>query len=174
MLLRFCFRQTRTSLPARMFAAAAAVTFAAAAPALSAPEGPFSALFGNWSGNGLIKKANGSSERIRCRAGYTPAGANGLQLRLRCASDSYNFDLGANVTYNGGAFSGTWSETQRGVMGNIEGQASNNGRQVTATAGAAAFSANLTVTTQNNRQTVVILSPGAEVPEVDVSLDKGR
>ena len=40
-------------------------------------SGPFSALYGNWTGAGLIKKANGSSERIRCRstrAYPTPAG----------------------------------------------------------------------------------------------------
>src|ERR1700745_4156191 len=63
--------------------------------------GPFSALHGSWSGGGTIKKSNGASERIRCRSAFETAGAANLSLRLRCASDSYNFDLTANVAYQG-------------------------------------------------------------------------
>jgi hypothetical protein len=91
----------------------------ASRPAYSAAEHPFSALAGSWSGGGVIKKANGSSERIRCRSNYDPAGSSQLNLRLRCASDSYNFDLSANVSYQGGPISGSWSEASRNVGGSI-------------------------------------------------------
>jgi hypothetical protein len=48
-------------------------------------------------------------ERLRCRASYGVAerGEN-LTLNLRCASDSYNFDLAGDVAYRGGAISGSW------------------------------------------------------------------
>jgi hypothetical protein len=170
-------RWSRTALlDAGKFAAVAVAVLMTAAPraALSAAEGPFSALHGNWSGGGTIKKADGGSERIRCRSSYDPSGAASLQLRLRCASDSYNFDLSAKVNYEGGAISGTWSEASRGVTGNIQGHSNNNGRQVTAVAQAAAFSANLTLTTRDARQSVLILSPGSPVPEVSITLERGK
>ncbi len=141
--------------------------------AQGAPESsPFSALIGTWSGSGVIKKSNGTSERIRCRSAYEPVAHASLQLRLRCASDSYNFDLTGTVTYDGGPISGVWSETSRSVNGTIQGRSSGNGRQVQAVAQSATFTASLALTTRGNRQSVVILSPGTEVPEVSITLEK--
>src|SRR5499427_7969824 len=78
--------------------------------------GPFSALSGSWSGGGMIKKSNGGSERIRCRSAFEPAGGSNLSLRLRCASDSYNFDLTANIAYQGGTLSGSWQDATRSLI----------------------------------------------------------
>ena len=121
---------------------------------------------------GVIKKSNGTSERIRCRSSYEHAGAVGLELRLRCASDSYNFDLSANVTYEGGMFMGTWMETSRNVTGTIQGRSIGGGRQIQAVAQSAALSASLSVNTRGNSQSVVIQSPGSEVSEVAVTLER--
>jgi hypothetical protein len=148
------------------------IALSTAPPARGAAEGPFAALYGNWSGNGQIKKSNGGRERIKCNATYSAAGASNLQLHLNCASDSYKFNLSSNVTNNGDMLSGTWSEASRGVMGTIHGSSGDGGRQIKATAQAAAFSADLTLTTRGNHQSVVILSPGTEVPEVDIALDR--
>jgi fermentation-respiration switch protein FrsA (DUF1100 family) len=134
--------------------------------------GPFSALNGSWTGGGTIKKSNGASERIRCRSAFEPAGAANLSLRLRCASDSYNFDLTANVVYQGGAISGSFQEATRSVVGGISGHSNGEGRQVQAVAQAPGLTANITLTTRGNHQLVSILTPGAEVPEITVSLDK--
>jgi hypothetical protein len=160
---------------ASVLTAIAVVALALVAPraAQSAPEtNPFAALHGSWSGNGVIKKSNGTSERIRCRSTYEHTGPVGLELRLRCASDSYNFDLGASVTYENGAISGSWMEVSRNVTGTIQGRSLGNGRQIQAVAQSAAFSASLTLTTRGNSQSVVILSPGSEVPEVNVALER--
>ena len=164
----------RAATDACRLGALAALLFLAAVPraAHSATEGPFAALHGNWTGSGVIKKANGSSERIRCRSNYEPAGVLNLQLRLRCASDSYNFDLSARVSYQGGAISGSWNETTRQVGGTIQGRDSGNGREIQAAASGPGFSANLTLTTRGEHQSVVILSPGSEVPEVNITLDR--
>ena len=134
--------------------------------------GPFSALNGSWSGGGTIRKSNGSSERIRCRSAFETTGAANLSLRLRCASDSYNFDLTANLAYQGGEISGSWQEATRNVVGGISGRSAGEGRQVQAIAQAPGVTSNITLTTRGNHQSVSILTPGAEVPEIIVSLEK--
>jgi hypothetical protein len=144
---------------------------AGAGDARSEP-GPFSALNGSWSGGGTIKKSNGASERIRCRSAFETAGGANLSIRLRCASDSYNFDLTANVAYQGGAISGSWQEATRSVAGGISGHSTGEGRQVQAVAQAPGVTSNITLTTRGNRQSVSIVTPGAEVPEILVSLEK--
>jgi hypothetical protein len=162
-------------MPAFKLAAAAAVLLMAVAPraAQSAPESaPFSALQGTWLGSGVIKKSNGTTERIRCRSAYQAAGIASLQLGLRCASDSYNFDLAATVTSDGGPISGVWSEATHNINGTIQGRSNSNGRQVQAVAQSLGFTANLTLTTRGDRQSIVILSPGTEVPEVSIALEK--
>ena len=162
-------------IPALKVAAVAAVLLVVAVPraAQSAPEsGPFSALQGTWSGSGAIKKSDGTSERIRCRSAYAPTGTVSLHLGLRCASDAFIFDLAATVINDGGPISGNWSETTRNVNGTIQGRSESNGRQVQAVIQSLVFNANLTLTTRGDRQSILILSPGTEVPEVSITLEK--
>jgi hypothetical protein len=135
-------------------------------------SGPFSALLGRWSGSGVIMKSDGTSERIRCSSAYEPVATASLQLRLRCASDSYNFDLASTVTYDGGPISGDWSETTRNANGTIQGRSDYNGRQVQVVAQSVAFTANLSLTTRGKRQSVLILAPGTEVPKVNITLER--
>jgi hypothetical protein len=112
-------------------------------------------MAGNWSGGGTVTLDDGSTERIRCRATYAVgAGGNGLNLSLICASDSYKFDLRGNVVAERGALSGTWSESSRGISGNLEGRGSSGNFQVVASA--AGFTANISLTTRGNRQSVAI------------------
>jgi hypothetical protein len=144
----------------------------AAPQAANSAERAFSAMAGSWSGGGTIKKSNGSAERIRCRSTDEPGSGGDLSLRLRCASDSFTFDLSANVRYDGGAISGSWSEASRNVGGNIQGRSNPNGSQVQAVAQSVAFTANLTINTRGARQSIVISSPGSEVSEVSVALEK--
>jgi len=134
--------------------------------------GPFSALHGSWAGAGTIKKSNGSSERIRCRSAFDTGTTGNLSLRLRCASDSYNFDLTANLAYEAGQISGSWQEATRNVNGGISGRSASEGRQVQAVAQAIGITSNITLTTRGNHQLVQILTPGAEVPEINVSLER--
>jgi hypothetical protein len=173
MVLQFQLIRSSNLLNGAVKAAAVAGLLLVAAGSRDAwsEAGPFSALHGSWNGGGTIKKSNGGSERIRCRASYEAPGAN-LSLRLRCASDSYNFDLSANVAYQGGAISGSWQETTRNVNGGISGRSAGEGRQIQAVAQAVGVTANITLTTRGNHQSVLILTPGAEVPEISVGLDK--
>jgi hypothetical protein len=120
-----------------------------------AQSGAFAGMAGNWSGGGTVTLDDGSTERIRCRASYAVgAGGNGLNLSLICASDSYKFDLRGNVVAERGALSGTWSESSRGISGNLEGRGGGGNFQVVASA--AGFTANISLTTRGNRQSVAI------------------
>src|SRR5664280_510141 len=79
---------------------------------------PFQKLAGHWSGNGTIELSNGTEEPIRCRAAYDVLEQqNKLQLNIRCASQSYSFDLRASADYAAGSITGTWSEATRNAAG---------------------------------------------------------
>jgi len=131
--------------------------------------GPFAAMSGSWSGGGTISVSGGANERIRCRAVYdVGSGGRALQLSIRCASDSYNFDLAGSVVYQGGAITGTWSESSRGVNGTVSGRA--GGNQIQAYAQGAGFSAGLSLATHGNRQSVLIQPSGADITAVSIAL----
>ena len=125
---------------------------------------------GNWSGNGKITVQSGTSERIRCRSSNTVSG-NSLNLTLRCASDSYKFELASDITNDGGNVSGSWNETTRGVMGSISGKVANNNIQATATA--VGFNAGMAIRAAGNSLSVSIRSPGSEISEVSITMAKG-
>ncbi len=133
-----------------------------------AQPAPFAGLPGLWTGSGSIALSDGSLERLRCRATYRVADSGTrLQQTLRCASDSYRFDLSSDVVSDGAQLSGTWSESSRGISGTLQGQ-SNSGR-ISAVADAAGFSANLNLTTRGNRQSVSIVSQGA-IRDVSITM----
>lgn len=155
-----------------LVAAAAASLLGLAVPAsVEASSSPFAALSGSWSGGGVITMASGSKERIRCRARYDVGGAgSNLDLTLRCASDTYNFELQSNATHNNGAVSGTWAETTRHVGGNIDGSARGNSIHVRVSGTIAAL---LSVNTNANQQSISIEAPGTEMASVAISLSRG-
>jgi hypothetical protein len=153
-------RKVPISIYARRLVIAAAALLAAmfwGTASHAQASGPFAGMAGNWIGTGTVTLDDGSTERIRCRATYAVgAGGNGLQQTLTCASDSYKFNLTSNLVAQGTAVSGTWSETSRNINGNIEGRSGGGVFQVVATA--PGFTANLTLTTKGNKQSVVIRS----------------
>ena len=149
----------------------AAVAFFVASGSLGyAQTGPFAGMAGVWSGGGVITLDDGSTERIRCRATYAVgAGGNGLNQSLTCASDSYKFNLSSNVMAEGQALSGTWNEATRNVGGNLEGRGGNGTFQVVASG--PGFSANISLKTQGNKQSVVIHSDSS-FRTVSISLSR--
>jgi hypothetical protein len=144
------------------------ITFTATPSAAETPFGPFA---GNWSGSGTITVKDGERERIRCRGTNTESG-NTLKLALKCASDSYKFELQSDLSYEGGNISGSWGETTRGVYGQLSGKMS--GGRIQATAQSVGFNAGLSITSAGGKQNVSIRSPGSEVTEVSISLGRGR
>ena len=131
---------------------------------------PFAGLDGAWSGSGTISLSDGSSERIRCRANYKVDGT-GLSLKqtLRCASDSYKFDLSSDVTSQGDRISGNWTEASRNIVGNLQGTA--GGGRVDVVVEAPGFTASLLMRTNGNKQTVQITSKG-DIRSVTITMVK--
>ena len=135
-----------------------------------AQSGPFAGFSGAWSGNGTVALSDGTTERIRCKADYKVNGSGlGLKQTLRCASDSYKFDLSSDVTSQGDQISGYWSEASRNVNGSLQGTA--GGGRIELFVQAAGFAANLTLQTNGNRQTVQINSKG-EIKGVNITMVK--
>jgi len=156
----------------RVLRAAAAAAAILAAPSLAHADTPFANYAGNWSGNGTITIADAGTERIRCRGTYTVDGSgNNLHQVLRCASDSYKFELTSDIAAKGSNITGSWSEASRGVNGTVEGSIANG--QVTALVQTNGYAATFNVTTRGNRQSVNISSKG-ELRGVTISLAKSN
>ena len=136
-----------------------------------AASSPFAGLSGAWSGSGTVTLSGGASERIRCRATYVVGnGGNQLQQSLRCASDSFTFELRSNVNHAAGQISGNWSELTRNVGGNISGRAGNG--RIQALVDGPAFAASLALTMQGDRQSVLIRSDGTALTQVSITLNR--
>jgi hypothetical protein len=153
---------------ARIAAVGAALLWSLSAS--HAQSGPFAGFNGTWSGNGTVALSDGTTERIRCKADYKVNNSGlGLKQSLRCASDSYKFDLSSDVISQGDRISGNWSEASRNVFGNLQGTA--GGGQIDVFVEAAGFAASLTLRTNGNHQTVQINSKG-EIRGVNITMVK--
>jgi len=142
------------------------------ASASHADSGVFAGYAGTWSGNGTISIADGGDERIRCRGTYTIApDGNTLHQSLRCASDSYRFDLVSEVRAQGTYISGTWSETSRNVTGTLDGRINNGNIEALVTTNA--FAATLSMAARGNRQSFSISSKG-ELRGVTITLARSN
>jgi hypothetical protein len=140
------------------------------ADAASAQSPAFAGLGGAWSGSGTISLSDGTQERIRCKANYVVGrGDARLQQSLRCASDSYRFDLTSDVVSQLGQIAGSWSEASRGISGSLVGR--EHGGSVSAVVDAPGFTARLSLTTSGNRQTFSLSSEG-DIRNVSIALRK--
>jgi hypothetical protein len=149
-----------------------AISLCLIAPTAYAQSAPFAGLAGTWSGGGRIDLQNGTSERIRCRASYAVGGGGStLQQQLRCASDSYRFEVSSSIESRAGSLSGSWSEMTRNVTGQISGRAAVGRIQARVDAGV--FAADLTVNTSGNQQSVAIVPQGADIRIVAVTMRRG-
>lgn len=138
-----------------------------------AAEGPFSGMEGSWSGTGTVSISNGTNERIRCRAKYsvTPSGIN-LHQELRCASDSYKFEVNSNVISGPeGSLSGTWTELTRQVTGAISGKVVPGSIDVAVKG--PVFSATLAVETKGDKQSVAIRPTGTDIQSIIIDMRRG-
>jgi hypothetical protein len=146
----------------------AAVMFTGSAS--HAQSAPFAGMAGVWSGGGSITLDSGATERIRCRATYAVShDGDGLNQSLVCASDSYKFDLRSDVIAKDGELSGTWNETSRNVSGSLEGRAGAGHFNVVVSA--PSFTANVSLTTRGNHQSVSITSE-SQIKSASISLSR--
>lgn len=138
-----------------------AATFSLPAAPVWADSGPFAEFAGSWTGNGTLRPSGGDAERIRCNANYRQRGSSEreIDLQLKCASDSYNFDLVGQFTADeSNNISGRWTERSRNVGGTAVGNA--RGERLQLHIESSGFAATLVMQTRNRRQSVNIDSQG--------------
>ena len=158
------------------FGAFAAVVFAGAlafaGPAPAQESGPFSSMAGSWQGGGTIAFRKSPTERIRCRTDNQVGNAGAtVRLELRCASDSYKFELQGNMHYQNGEVRGNWNERTRGAGGQVGG--SMKGNQMNVRVDGQTFSALLSLSTLGDKQSISIKAPfGGEMSEVSITLNR--
>ncbi|SEH98686.1 hypothetical protein [Tardiphaga sp. OK245] len=146
------------------------ILLVAASGSAAAQSLPFTGLTGSWAGAGAISLSDGSKERLRCKATYQVSnGERRLLQSLRCASDSYRFDLNSDVVSQDGTIAGTWSETSRGISGSIAGRES--GGLISAVIDAPGFSASLSLSTRGNKQSFSISSEG-DIRNVTINMSR--
>ena len=164
---------TTLSFARALKGAAVALTLLSSSVVAQAAESPFANLNGNWSGPGVITLADGGRENIRCRATYNVDRAHtNLTIAIRCASESYKFELTSSVTHADGAITGVWSESTYAVGGTITGRGTPGRIQVRAEG--MIVNALMAMTTRENRQSISIRSPGSPLSEVAISLNRGK
>jgi hypothetical protein len=158
--------------PAALLPALIMGALALSAAPTRALAGPFSEFKGSWSGSGTIHPQNGEPERIRCRASYKPRGNHELEAHLRCASDSYNFDLTGHFTADErNQVTGQWTENSRNVGGTALGNIHSD--RLIVRVEAPGLSADLTMIMHGKRQSVTISSFGAgQIVKATVSLGR--
>ena len=143
-------------------------------PFASAASGPFANFAGSWTGTGTVRSGANPAERIRCNASYRPRGStqHEVELQLRCASDSYNFDLVGEFTANEqNQISGRWAERTRGISGTAIGGA--RGERLQIHVESAGFAAELMLLTRNRRQNVTIDSQGGgQIVKASITLNR--
>lgn len=142
-------------------------------PSAFAQAGPFAEFTGSWTGSGQLRPEGGTAERIRCNANYRPGSSQReIELQLRCASDSYNFDLvGQFKADDQNQINGSWTERSRSTGGTAVGNTQGDRLQLHIES--AGFSAELVMVTRNRRQSVDIDLHGAgQIVKASITLNR--
>ncbi len=156
---------------ALLLALAVLMPLASTQESVGAADGPFAGLSGSWSGSGKILTSNGSNERVRCRASYAVAsGGNNLQQSLRCASDSYKFEIQSDVNNRAGSLSGAWREVNRSLTGQLSGSIKPG--ELKTRIDSPGFGADISVLTTGERQQVRLNSQSTELTGVSITFTK--
>jgi hypothetical protein len=132
---------------------------------------PFAGLSGSWAGAGRITMSDGTSEPIKCKATYTVENSDTtLQQILRCASDSYRFNVKSNIDSDGDELSGEWTETTYNLGGSFSGTIA--GKKIEGKVRGSGLLVGVALLTNGSVQRVRILSQGTEMREVNLKLNK--
>jgi hypothetical protein len=136
-----------------------------------AAAGPFDGISGRWLGSGSLLLKSGTKEPLRCRAQNVLASENNLQQALRCASDSYKFEVNAYIVHNDGIISGRWDELTQSVEGDLKGNIANG--RIDAQVKGLGFTAKFVMEISATRQSVTVTPDGDfDIREVRIDLKK--
>jgi hypothetical protein len=133
--------------------------------------GPFERMSGTWSGGGTVVFSDGHDDLIRCHLDNDVSEAGSLlELHLRCASASYNFEVQSTVAARKGEVSGNWNETSRNIRGQLLGVLEKD--RVVAHVEGGAFDADVTLAVTGSSLVFTLAPVGTEVREVVIILQR--
>ena len=150
----------------------AAASFTGSAGSAASAGGPFQGLTGVWGGNGTVTYSSGTRERLHCRVQYTQANDDNLQQALRCASDSYKFEINAFFQHRSGSLTGHWEEHVLNISGTLTGSATAG--HIKGNLHGPGFLASVNVDTTGTRQSVVISTPDQQIRQVSIQVSKSN
>ncbi|MBU2581556.1 MAG: hypothetical protein KJ622_07545 [Alphaproteobacteria bacterium] len=128
-------------------------------------------LAGRWSGWGALRLSNGVIEQVKCVATYfVKDSGTSLDQNLRCASASYKIDAKANYTVEAGVVRGSWEERTQSARGIVAGSVVDNLFKLTVEGDG--FTANMTMSSTNCKQSISITPRGLEVDSLSIGLEK--
>jgi hypothetical protein len=137
----------------------------------AAADGPFATFGGSWSGDGRIELASGATERIKCRAYYTPKdGGSSLGMAIRCASASYKIELRSQLQSSGNQISGNWEERTFNATGQVTGRVSASNINLSVVGGG--LTASMSVSNRGSSQSVGISTQGSGLKRVEIDLSR--
>jgi hypothetical protein len=132
---------------------------------------PWVKFLGNWRGSGEVIEADGTREHISCRAKYSASsGGEALTQSLRCASDSYSFDIGTYLVASGPSVSGDWQEYGRKVEGHITGRVGDG--QFEGSIAGASFTAETSARVSGRKQSLSLRTKGAQTIKAEIGLTR--
>lgn len=103
-----------------------------------------SGLAGSWSGGGWVSFSNGSKEKARCRASYSPAGSNSYRVTAVCATSSGKASQTATVyKVSSTRYKGSFYNTDYNVRGVIRVTVNGSSQKVSLAGDGAAASLSL-------------------------------
>ena len=144
----------------------ASVVSASAVPAPA--DETWAMLEGRWSGVGTIALDGGGTERLKCQAVYKNEADGHVAQRLTCVGASYRIDGGADLIFESGRLSGTWSERSYSVGGGLAGRA--EGGHMTFKLDGPTFSGAVSIEVQRCRQSIAVSLSGTIISRIDVGL----
>lgn len=154
---------------AKTSAVAAVLLGLGAAPAW-ADVNPFASLVGVWTGKGVVSYSSGTKEKLRCNVKYDSNADDSILQTLRCASDSYKFEINAYYRHHDGVVTGHWEELTMNISGSISGDVT--GGKITGDLKGPGFSASVLVDTNGDDQTVTISAQDQDIEDVSVSVHR--
>jgi outer membrane receptor for ferric coprogen and ferric-rhodotorulic acid len=123
---------------------------------------------GSWAGSGLVTVVGSPPERLVCRVSYSTADRAHLHLSLRCATDSLNLQIGSDIERQGETLSGTWSEANTGISGDVTGRVGASSLQVTIAG--LGTTASMRMTLNGATQSISLVSEGQLTARATVTL----
>jgi hypothetical protein len=147
-------------------------TLSSAVPARAVDTSPFDKLVGRWVGEGRLGVRDNATEQVKCRVTYIlPGPTDQLQQTIRCATASGSIEVRSTVAHESGNLTGTWTELERKMHGDLTGTVTPRGFRVNIKG--EGLHANMDIVILGAKQVIEIQFIDSSLIGLTLILDKG-